>query len=931
MKLHRLIIAISSIALTVGCQSLPPGEPVAGADDGLSQPQEGPQPWLVVPEAPPNESPEATASHQDLWVRIRSELSWQNLDDSRINKAQVEAARIRFLRQSNYLPVVANRANYYLYYIVEEVEKRDMPMEIALLPGLAAVTGLPRIEAGSDSWQLVLHLSRLLPMLAAQLLLVFQKYGVVDHSQVAQSALLALGEDDTPTDLALRLDYQIEHILVDEFQDTAVNQYELLHKLTRGWGDYNAAHPEAPRTLLIVGDGMQSIYSFRGANVGLFLKAQQEGFNGVELSYLRLRCNFRSDAGVVDWVNATFEPAFPAHSDVQRAQVSYSPATAVRPAGKNVAANLQAFCGEDAREQEVEFVCRYIAEHASQDGTIAVLGRSRGHLQPIITGLKALDIPYNAQDLDSLAHSPVVADMLTLCRVLANDADRLAWMSILRAPWCGLQLADLLAVATLGEDPRYTSLWEVLQEAPAQGILSEEGRQRLQHVAGALFQAASKRDRLGLRVWIEQTWIGLGGPECAADANALQDAESFLQLLEQAEAEGLGLDIEWLTRRLEKQYMSGGDPHSSVQLMTLHKAKGLEFERVIIPQLDRKTRGDDRAILLWDEHSSVEGERSFLLAADDHSDKDAPTLYNYLRSQRKQKTLLETTRLLYVGATRAVSHLLLTALVKWDEKKDVARAPAGQSLLSPIWPTFEQQMTVQHSIVVERPVEPSSTGLLLTRLRSGAVVPERPLADSHITEPDGNMPVRADNHTERSIGTVVHLALEQLSLCPVLPESPSERDKLRWKLALQREGLWGDVLERALAAVLDSVAVSLGEGGAGRWVLSPEHPGAHSEWALTGIGTEGRIQDIVIDRSFIDAQTGVRWIVDYKNSQPAEGESQADFAARESAVYREQLQCYRDALHRLNVEPLRCALYFSAIGLLHPIDELDLTPPGAQG
>ena len=148
---------------------------------------------------------------------------------------------------------------------------------------LAAVDTLPEMARGSGSWQLLVHLSRLLPRLAAELLLVFQRHGAVDHTQVALSALQALGEDDAPTELALRLDYLIEHILVDEFQDTSVNQYELLHCLTRGWGEYNATHPEAPRTLMIVGDGMQSIYGFRGANIGLFLKARSEGFNGVSL------------------------------------------------------------------------------------------------------------------------------------------------------------------------------------------------------------------------------------------------------------------------------------------------------------------------------------------------------------------------------------------------------------------------------------------------------------------------------------------------------------------------------------------------------------------------------------------------------------------------------------------------------------------------
>src|SRR5690606_20688383 len=147
----------------------------------------------------------------------------------------------------------------------------------ALRAALAGVRQLPEMSPGSGSWQLVVHLSRLLPVLAAQLLLTFRRHGVVDYEQINQSAMLALGDDERPTDLALRLDYCLEHILVDEFQDTAINQFELLRKLTRGWGEHNVQHPDSPRTLLIVGDAMHSIYGVRDENVGLFLGARDEG------------------------------------------------------------------------------------------------------------------------------------------------------------------------------------------------------------------------------------------------------------------------------------------------------------------------------------------------------------------------------------------------------------------------------------------------------------------------------------------------------------------------------------------------------------------------------------------------------------------------------------------------------------------------------
>ena len=196
-------------------------------------------------------------------------------------------------------------------------------------------------------------------------------------------------------------------------------------------------------------------------------------------------------------------------------------------------------------------------------------------------------------------------------------------------------------------------------------------------------------------------------------------------------------------------------------------------------------------------------------------------------------------------------------------------------------------------------------------------------------EAAANIPERPDNHRERSIGTVVHRALEELSLLEVLPAAPSERDSARWRLALQREGLWGEGLEQALAEVVGSVERTLRSGGEGRWVLSPGHAEARSEWALTMMGSHNRVQDIVIDRSFIDTQSGERWIVDYKNSQPAQGESLEDFTARESATYTGQLQRYRDALRSLGGQALRCALFFTALGYLHPLTELDL--PAVDG
>ena len=132
-----------------------------------------------------------------------------------------------------------------------------------------------------------------------------------------------------------------------------------------------------------------------------------------------------------------------------------------------------------------------------------------------------------------------------------------------------------------------------------------------------------------------------------------------------------------------------------------------------------------------------------------------------------------------------------------------------------------------------------------------------------------NIPSRPTNFQERCVGTVVHAALDELSRLDELPQTLGSPERARWRAALARLGLWGTALEAAQAAVEHSLGTTLAAGGMGRWILSSRHLQARSEWALTRVDpATGRIEDLVIDRTFVDPQTGIRWLIDYKNSQP---------------------------------------------------------------
>ena len=131
---------------------------------------------------------------------------------------------------------------------------------------LHALRALPDPEYSDADWSLLQALFCVLTTAVAHLKLVFRDQGKADFIETALAARDALGDDLEPTDLALRIDYGLTHLLVDEFQDTSQIQNDLLRRLTAGWqaGD--------GRTLFLVGDPMQSIYRFRKAEVILLVE-----------------------------------------------------------------------------------------------------------------------------------------------------------------------------------------------------------------------------------------------------------------------------------------------------------------------------------------------------------------------------------------------------------------------------------------------------------------------------------------------------------------------------------------------------------------------------------------------------------------------------------------------------------------------------------
>jgi ATP-dependent exoDNAse (exonuclease V) beta subunit len=789
-------------------------------------------------------------------------------------------------------------------------------------------------------WEVVEALAALLPTAVAMLKVLFQERGLVDFTEVSQRAVQALGEPDAPTDLALALDYRIRHVLVDEFQDTSWSQYDLLAGLTAGW------QPGDGRTLFVVGDPMQSIYRFRKAEVGLYMRAWHEGIGPVTLQRLVLAVNFRSTGAIVRWFNAAFEQVLPDEEDLASGAVPFSPSVADRDAPEGVVPQVHVLASTD-RAAEARLVAGLVRQVLAENpgGEVALLVRSRAHLAEIAPALKDAEIPFQAIEIETLGHRPVVQDLLALTRALVHPADRVAWLSVLRAPWCGLTLADLEALA--GHD-RGAALWTLLNDAAVLARLSGDGKQRLTRVRDALGAALAARRREPFARWVEGAWLALGGPACARDATDLEDARVFFKLLEALEEGGDLPALETLAERVANLYAlpEAGTEAARVQLMTIHKAKGLQFDSVILPGLGYPPRRDDPKLLLWLERPRIlpplvageknisplpsrervreRGEADLLLAPIREAAAEADPIYEYLKALESAKEEHEAARLLYVAATRARSRLHLVGQVDWKAERALRRAqdrlakPKSRSLLEHLWPAvsseFERLAEQAAAAVVLQETEGPPHAI--RRVASGWKPPEPPAATAwklpagpeyQGKSPHDEVEFSWASETVKHVGTVVHRFLQIVA----------EEGIARWdaqRVASLREVFARDLLQLgvpdaerkgAVTRVHDALAASL-TAERGRWVLGA-HAQARVELRLTGTLT-GEIVSVALDRTFVD-ESGTRWIVDYKTGTHEGGDLEA-FLDRERERYRPQLERYAQLLRGLDSRPIRLGLYF---------------------
>jgi len=770
---------------------------------------------------------------------------------------------------------------------------------------LNEILHLPAHDYPDTQWHVLVHLTQVLRHAVAQLQLVFQTHGEVDFTEMSLSALRALGDELDPTELMLRLDYRIRHLLIDEFQDTSATQYRLLERLLEGWAESNESGG-APQTLFIVGDGMQSIYGFREAKVGLFLEARAQGINQLELCDAPLCVNFRSTPSVVEWVNRVFEQAFPHSEHIARGAVPYEPSQAFNDNTPDSEVMVYGMRNDPSRSAEAEQCVQLIqgALASASEGAIAVLVRTRNQLRAIIPALQRAKIAFRATDIDPLRQRSHILDMLSLLKALLNPADRIAWLALLRSPLVGLNNADLhTLIGGVGTGDLKHSVFSRLHDANIVSALGEFAQQRINHLTKILDVGWQQRARKPLRSWLEGIWLALGGNLLITTANARDDVQILLDLIEQrADA----FDLTDMEQSLRSLYARADHASQTrVLLMTIHKSKGLEFDTVIVPGLDAGARGDDKPLLRWSEYLANDGALGLTMAVRSATSTDDPT-YAWLDYEHKQKRALEDTRLLYVAATRAIKRLYLLFSIN---SEDEFKSPATNSLLSRIWTAVEAEVkwidiTAQQ---IDTPIA-SSTEIQSVKDSTLQRVPATwpiPVA-APLTANDSNIPRPMVATFETRVGSALHQLLEMLVTNGIERWQQYSIDVRATLIAqvLRQHGTGLNEMQQAVDVVTQALATMLAD-ERGRWLLTNTHIESTVEWELLN----GSGKRYVLDRSFVDDE-GVRWIIDYKSSLPHAGEALDAFIRRESTMYSPQLQTYRELVNAFDSRPVRLALYF---------------------
>ena len=722
-------------------------------------------------------------------------------------------------------------------------------------------------------------------------------------------------------DVRERIKRDYRAILIDEFQDTDPVQYEILLALAEQQGRHSKTWQEMQLEagkLFIVGDPKQSIYAFRRADMEAFDRVVEKVLaDGGSMH--SLTSNFRSGINILEPVNDVFDRLFLRQPLVQPANVRLQGDVRPRPGALETGVVLHViapkpgealFDAPAAARAEGEALARWLAEDVLTRpgvcaGQVAFLFRKLTQADVYLDALRRYGIPYLIEGEKHFYHRQEVIDLMNVLRVLDHPHDHIALLGVLRSPLGGLTDREVYELHEAGWFDYHNRSAATGRSHPR----AEAVRRLYDRLAGLhRMMAAVPLDEAIQLVFdhlpiLELAAASLHGEQ--AVANLLKVKQTAASL---SDRPGLTLNgfIELMVTRLDEQPDEAESPlaedaSDAVQILTIHKAKGLEFPIVVLPALHQGSGREKTApAVVHDWSGGIYG-----LSAGSH------LTLSYARLQEKlaEREKAERRRVFYVGMTRAKDLLVLSGgltarpagetVFKWLEdigegtigSPDTKTVTIGASALSHRlvyaperkWPrrfaTGQAGATVDAAELARLWEERTARW---EKIRGGTwhVTPTS-LERSLPADRDRSNSSRIGSDVSRLVGVVAHRVLEEWDF-----GLPPDELLTRISPTLQRFLSAGtDHLRPAVTQALTEILATFGGSAAYAQLKSADILGREVPF-ITPWG-DGQVMEGVID--VVYRLDGAVRIADYKTDRasPEEVPARAKLYAAQAKVYRE--------------------------------------------
>ncbi len=492
--------------------------------------------------------------------------------------------------------------------------------------------------------------------------------GLLDYDDLIDKTLPLLS-DGAASWVHYKLDLGIDHMLIDEAQDTSPKQWQII-RLLAGEFASGGARPELKRTIFAVGDEKQSIFSFQGAAPHAFDEMRRyfaRQFDTPELGwrFLRFHHSFRSGQAVLGSVDEVFKAreiyqsvttdtaGIPEHLTLPEATPGLVELWAlIEPAEKNEMEGWDApfdiVSEQSPRVRLAQKIARHVkrwTDNGLSPGDVLVLVRQRGPLfEAIIRALKDEGVPVAGADRLVLTGHIAVMDLMALADSLLLDSDDLALASVLKSPLFGITEKQLFELAWNRESSLRAALRARKDDAPFGAIEAELAY--LARTARRLSPFAFFADVLGPRHGRKKLLARLG-PEAN---DALDEFLNFALDYEARETPSLQGFLAWLRAAQSEVKRDMELARDEVRVMTVHGAKGLEAETVILADTTTEPKGSHPPRLLG------LGNDTLVWATRKQDDTEA---METARQKIQNDARDEYRRLLYVAMTRAKQRLVI--------------------------------------------------------------------------------------------------------------------------------------------------------------------------------------------------------------------------------------------------------------------------------